>query len=459
VRVTVVAEYYPRPDDPVSGVWAHRQALAARDAGADVRVLVLDRPVPGTAAVKEAVRGRAGRLVGALRSAAVRPRATTLDGIEVEYVRYLSPPRSRSYAQWHRWARRPLARALARGQKPDLVHAHYAHLAAAAALPWTEPHGVPLVVSVHGGDVIVPELRTVSAATLRSAAVVMCNSRGTLERAARLAGRDDHMRVVHLGTDIPAELPAKHQHPTIATVANVDPRKRHEDVLAALAMLPTDYRWTVIGDGTDLSRLRRLTAEHGLSERVTFTGRIPPHEAHAELAKAHVMALPSEDEAFGVAYIESLAHGVPAIGLAGESGPEEIAALAGESGPGATATLAGESGPGATAAPTGGGGPGATATPTGESGPGATGESGPEEIAAPTGGGEPGKIPALAGDSGGNPMLLVPARDPAALAEAIERAAGDAGLPERAREAARAHFTWERCGTATVAAYDAALRA
>ena len=39
------------------------------------------------------------------------------------------------------------------------------------------------------------------------------------------------------------------------------------------------------------------------------------------------MALPSEDEAFGVAYVEALACGVPAIGCAGEGGPEEIAAL------------------------------------------------------------------------------------------------------------------------------------
>src|SRR6201985_3537672 len=46
MRVVVVAEYYPRASDPVLGVWAHRQALAARDAGADVRVLVLHRPVP-----------------------------------------------------------------------------------------------------------------------------------------------------------------------------------------------------------------------------------------------------------------------------------------------------------------------------------------------------------------------------------------------------------------------------
>jgi len=36
--------------------------------------------------------------------------------------------------------------------------------------------------------------------------------------------------------------------------------------------------------------------------------------------------MPSTDEAFGVAYIEAMAGGVPAIGCRGEPGPEEIAA-------------------------------------------------------------------------------------------------------------------------------------
>ena len=38
-----------------------------------------------------------------------------------------------------------------------------------------------------------------------------------------------------------------------------------------------------------------------------------------------MFALPSVDEAFGVAYVEAMAAGVPAIGCRGEAGPEEIA--------------------------------------------------------------------------------------------------------------------------------------
>ena len=375
MRVCVVAEYYPRPHDPVSGVWAHRQALAARNAGADVRVVVLDRPL----------RRSPAHLVGELRAAAQRPRALTLDGIEIEYARFLSPPRSRSYGRWHRWARRPLARALSKGPPPDLVHTHYAHLAGAAALPWTRGHGVPLAVSVHGGDVLVPELAAPSTPVLQAANVVMCNSAGTLQRAAALAGTRDRMRVVHLGSDIPpeAELPAKHEQPTIATLANVDPRKRHEDVLRALQQLP-EVRWVVIGDGPALPGLKSLAAELGLTDRVRFAGRLAPPEALEELARAHVMALPSIDEAFGVAYVEALARGVPAIGCEGEDGPEEIAAL----------------------------------TPA---------------------------------------MLLVPRRDPEAIAGAVRRAVEDETRAAAGRTAAEEHFTWDRCGRETVAAYEEAL--
>jgi hypothetical protein len=147
MRVLVVSEYYPRAADPTLGVWAHRQAVAARDAGAEVRVLVLYRPLPGLSDVRSL-------RVRALRDAMRQPARDVRDGIAVEYLRYLSPPRPWSYASWGAWAVPALRRALARLHREfsfDLAHAHYA-VPAGDALRRAASR-VPLLVSVHGGDV------------------------------------------------------------------------------------------------------------------------------------------------------------------------------------------------------------------------------------------------------------------------------------------------------------------
>ena len=353
------------------GVWAHRQALAARDAGAEVKVLVLERPVPPAAALR-----RPWKLPSTLSRIARQPATDELDGIEVRYVRFVAGDRKRTYATWHERAAGPLGEALARLREEwpfDLVHAHYALPAGGAALPFTREHGMPLVISVHGGDVLGPLLqsddaRAVVGGVLESAAEVVCNSRAT------------HSRVAELVHDDP---PPKRGSPTVATLGHVIPRKRHADVLEAVQTLD-DLRWLVIGDGPELPQLREAVERLGMGDRVELAGQLEPAEALRQLATAHVMALPSEDEAFGVAYVEALACGVPAIGLVTEGGPAEIAAC----------------------------------------GPG---------------------------------MLLVPPRDPAALADAIRAALDDPELPARARRTASEHFSWQRCGRDTVAAYRDAL--
>lgn len=305
MRVAVVSEFYPRAYDPVLGVWAHRQALATRDAGVELEVFVLHRLVPGSAEPR-----KLRRLAAMVR----HPRRTTLDGLTVHYVPFVSPPRSRSYGSWGSWAARPLARALRRRGPFELVHAHNAIPAGDAV-----PVGLPLVVSVHGGDVYFTGPRFGEERLERvfdRAQLILANSEGVRAQVGL-----PHARVVHLGTDIPEPEPA-HEPQTIVTVGHLVARKRHAEVIAALRELP-GWRYVIVGDGPELARLERAAA--GLP--VEFTGQLPPAEALERMRRCAVFAMPSVDEAFGVAYVEGMAGGLPAIGRAGEPGPEEIAAL------------------------------------------------------------------------------------------------------------------------------------
>jgi teichuronic acid biosynthesis glycosyltransferase TuaC len=386
VRVVVVAEYYPRAGDPVLGVWAHRQAVAARDAGAEVSVVVLHRPIPPRAALRE-------RDGAAIRAPLRQPPHSRLDGIEVRYLRYLSPPRPRWYHTWGAWAAGPLALALRRQRPFDLVHAHYA-LPAGDAVRRAAPRA-PLVVSVHGGDVLGAARdsrggeRTVSRA-LGHARVVLANSEGIAERCRALGAGD--ARVVHLGTDLPPTWEGRRSPATLVTVGHLVARKRHADVVRALARLLPRHpalRYVVVGDGPEREPLRDLARDLGVAERLELRGQLPPAEAAAVARGATAFVMPSRDEAFGVAYVEAMAGGVPAVGCRGEAGPEEIAA---------------------------------------------------------------------AGDG----IRLVPCGDVEALARELDallsNPAGAAELGRAAHQTVERAFTWEACGRATVAAYEAALR-
>jgi teichuronic acid biosynthesis glycosyltransferase TuaC len=385
MRVLVVAEFYPRAADPVLGIWAHRQALAARDAGADVRVVVLHRPLAPAARVRDPA---------AWRAALTQPRHAQLDGIDVRYVRYLSPPRGRTYPAWGAYAAPALAAALRRLRrrfKYDLIHAHYAVPAADAVLRTRD--AAPLVVSEHGGDVFhtarLPNGRGRVQRAFASARLVLANSTG-IERAVRDLGAE-RTRVVHLGTDL-APLTRHHAGPpTLVTVGQLITRKRQADVLRAMWLLRDrhpDLRYRIVGDGPERDALRRLAAELGLGARVELTGLLPHAEAVAAAREASVFVMPSTDEAFGVAYVEAMAAGVPAIGARGEPGPEDIARL----------------------------GHGMRLVPPGD----------PEALAE--------EIDALLDADWG------------------------ARIGAAAQATVATHFSWEACGAATVAAYEEALR-
>jgi glycosyltransferase involved in cell wall biosynthesis len=83
----------------------------------------------------------------------------------------------------------------------------------------------------------------------------------------------------------------------------------------------------VVGDGPERPRLEALTRRLGLVDRVDWRGELAHPQAVAIAQSATAFVLPSVDEAFGVAYVEAMAGGVPAIGCLHEPGPEELSRL------------------------------------------------------------------------------------------------------------------------------------
>jgi teichuronic acid biosynthesis glycosyltransferase TuaC len=328
VKVAVVAEFYPSRSDPVLGVWAHRQALATHALGVETHVIVLHRLVPARASLAHGP-GGAARALGKLMR---EPRRQQRQGLAITYVPYISPPRQSFYPSWGAWATPALSVTLRRLHHKvgfDLIHAHNAVPAADAVR--RSRLGLPLVVSVHGGDVFYTARcgdkgASAVARGLGAAALVLANSQGIAE-LCRTHGAHE-TQVVHLGTDLPGRLGPRETVPTLVTVGHLVARKRHSDVLHALAVLASRHptlRYMIIGEGPERVALEGLAVRLGVSQRVKFLGQLSPKQAIEQARRATMFVMPSTEEAFGVAYVEAMAAGMPAIGCRGEPGPEEIA--------------------------------------------------------------------------------------------------------------------------------------
>ncbi|WP_244512471.1 glycosyltransferase family 4 protein [Roseovarius nanhaiticus] len=121
-------------------------------------------------------------------------------------------------------------------------------------------------------------------------------------------GRPDAVRV-------PARAKAKDGPPLILSVGILHPRKGHDVLIAALAQI-ADLPWraVIVGapwePGHDAALARQIEAA-GLGARITLAGRVPRSELDALYASAHIFALATRYEGYGIVFDEALIHGLP----------------------------------------------------------------------------------------------------------------------------------------------------
>lgn len=215
-------------------------------------------------------------------------------------------------------------------RRPDLVFCGHLHLAPLAAV-LARIARAPLIVQTHGIEVWTAPSRLRRRA-VEAADLVLSVSRHT--RAAVLAWADlAPERVVVVPNTVgdrfaPGDGAALRTAWGLAgkrvllTVGRLDPGERYkgqDQVIEAIPKLVArghDVAYVVIGEGDDRTRLTAIATRLGVADRVRFAGFATPETLVEAYRMADLFVMPSTGEGFGIAFLEAMACGTPALGLA-----------------------------------------------------------------------------------------------------------------------------------------------
>lgn len=199
--------------------------------------------------------------------------------------------------------------------------------------------GAKLVSQLHGTEVWTP-IPLACRAALEASDLVLTVSRDTRARTLdqiRIAPE----RVVVVNNTVgeafqPGDRGAARERfgltdeLAVLTVARLDTRqgyKGHDRIIPLVAQQRAGGRnvvYLIAGDGPDRPRLEQCARDHGIAAHVRFLGKVPG-EALTDLYRAaDLFALPSTGEGFGIAFLEAMACGTPAIGLAVGGAPDAL---------------------------------------------------------------------------------------------------------------------------------------
>jgi N-acetyl-alpha-D-glucosaminyl L-malate synthase BshA len=231
---------------------------------------------------------------------------------------------------------------IARFQRLDLLHVHYAVPNAVSAILAREivaPLPLPVVTTLHGTDVTLvgndpSYLETTRWAVVSSDAVTAVSEWLSAKTREQLGVADREIEVIPNFIDprrydavagqAGARRWAKPGEKILIHVSNFRPVKRVMDVLEVFLRVRErmSARLLFVGDGPDRAKVEARCRELGCCGEVVFLGN---HTAIEEiLVGADLFLLPSEGESFGLAALEALACEVPVIAAAAGGVPEVV---------------------------------------------------------------------------------------------------------------------------------------
>jgi glycosyltransferase involved in cell wall biosynthesis len=208
----------------------------------------------------------------------------------------------------------------------SLIHAHITTPAGIIAYFVKRELSIPFIIHVHGRDIqqfhtFAGEEKYTIKMVFEAADGIICNSSKTYHLVNKIINGYDKCVVLPFGIDIDKNVNkkniVKNNFINIVSVSNLVAVKSIDKVLQAInnSKHKENIRYHIIGDGPELKKLKGLTAKLNLSQNVFFMGRVPNKEVRGLLESYDFFVLPSINEAFGVAYLEALAAGLPCVAV------------------------------------------------------------------------------------------------------------------------------------------------
>lgn len=221
---------------------------------------------------------------------------------------------------------------VAKYEKLDLLHVHYAIPHASAAITAKqvlaeEGIHVPVITTLHGTDITLlgkdSSFEPVISFAINKSDIVTAVSNSLKNDTYKLFGINRDIEVIpnfinapkleEQGLDTLRNEYADQDEKLVVHISNFRPVKRIMDVIETFARMHNQVKSKLIlvGDGPERSRAEHLCRELQICDKVIFMGNVKnPIEI---LRIADVFLLPSESESFGLAALEAMACGVPVI--------------------------------------------------------------------------------------------------------------------------------------------------
>ena len=320
MRILALTNLYPNPYQPHRASFnrQHLRLLAERHA---VRVIA---PISWTDEFVE--RRRVGDRLGGVRS-------VQADGMTIDHPRYVFTPKvlRGHYGQFYlRSVRRAFEHAVDKFS-PDIVYTPWAYPDGWAAVELGSRFGIPVVIKVHGSDVLLleqnPSRREPTAEALRGANAIVAVSQDLAKKVVALSRSPERVHVVYDGADTRLFQPGSAEDartrlgldpkvPVILSVGNLVPVKGQDvliDACSRLARNGARFHAYLIGQGPLRAKLEKQVARLGIGHCFKLLGALPHAQLPDWFRAASVFCLPSHSEGVPNVLLESAACKTPFV--------------------------------------------------------------------------------------------------------------------------------------------------